>query len=89
MYESPPPLAFMVSLRSIKKEVPIQPIVSFLHSPTYKLCKYLNNWFTCNSNFRPTYSIKTSLDLIERIKDFDIPPNTFHLTSQACTLASC
>jgi len=34
-----------------KKDIPIRPIVSFLSSPTYKLCQYLDTWFKTNANF--------------------------------------
>ena len=59
-----------------KDGVPVRPIVSFISSPTYKLAKYLNIWFTENTDFQSGYSIKNSKELTDKISDFSTPPDS-------------
>lgn len=57
-----------------KENIPIRPVVSYIGAPTYELAKYLNNLLRTKSSFKPQYSLKNSLDLIEKVKDINISP---------------
>jgi len=59
-----------------KEGTPLRPIVSYISSPTYRLCKHLDYWFKMTTNFRPAYSVKNTTELIDKIKNFNIPPNS-------------
>ena len=53
----------------------MRPIVSFNSSPTYNLAKHLNFWFRTTTNYHSRFSIKNSVELIEKISLLDISPN--------------
>ena len=64
----------------------MRPIVHFISAPTYNLCKHLNKWFRSNANFQPTYTIKNSLDLIDKISERDIPSGSILVSFDAVDL---
>ena len=47
-----------------KQGVSIRPVVSYISSPTYRLCKFLDNWFKKQTNFQPQFSVKNTLELV-------------------------
>lgn len=59
-----------------KENTPIRPIASFTQAPTYKLCKWLNTYLPHKLSFQPKHVIKNSLDLIQKIKNINVPPNS-------------
>jgi hypothetical protein len=59
-----------------KEDTPIRPIASFTQAPTYPLCKWLTSYLPHKLSFRPKYTIKNSLDLIQKIKNINVPPNS-------------
>jgi hypothetical protein len=63
-----------------KDNIPIRPVVSYLSAPTYKLARRLNGILRQKSNFEPKYCLKNSLDLIEKIKDIDVPQGAILLS---------
>lgn len=63
-----------------KEEIPIRPIVNFMSAPTYKLCGYLQRKIKRNIINEHDYSVINTLDLINKIKDKDIPQNSLFLS---------
>lgn len=57
------------------KDVPIRPVVATYQSPTYKLEKFLVNMFWKHSNWKPEYSIKNSIDLVNKLPRDKLPRN--------------
>ncbi|XP_039278689.1 uncharacterized protein LOC120350210 [Nilaparvata lugens] len=55
-----------------KPGIPIRPVVSGINSPTSKLAYKLNILFRSYTAFKPTYSIRNSSDLIEKIQDIKL-----------------
>lgn len=56
-----------------KANCPIRPIVNSRSSPTYKISKKLNEILSNTFKFDETYSVKNSYELINCIKDVQIP----------------
>jgi len=54
-----------------EESVPIRPVVSFINAPTYNLCGFIDSWFKSFTKFQPRYSVKNTVDLVDRIKDFN------------------
>jgi len=63
-----------------KEDIPIRPIVNFRRAPTYKLCKYLNNKIKNNIHWDNNYSIKNTSELVDKIKNIQIPKNCMFLS---------
>ena len=59
-----------------KPSCPIRPIVSFISSPTYHLCKHLDQWFKAATQFRPPFSVQNTIELVDLIKNRELPPNS-------------
>lgn len=59
-----------------KDNIPIRPVVSFCGSLAYKTSQFLCKFLTENLNFQSVYSVKNSLDLINKIKDVKLEHNT-------------
>jgi hypothetical protein len=60
--------------RTNVKEAPIRPVVSAVTSPTYLLEKFLVK--TINRalpNFKSHYSVKNSKELIDKLKNMQVP----------------
>lgn len=79
-----PPL--LTCLPKIHKEgTPMRPVVSYINAPAYKLAKKLNTIFRSGVDFNPKFTVKNSLDLIDKIKDISVPLNaklvSFDVTS--------
>ena len=78
MNPQPPKLYFLIKLHKIDR--PIRPVVSFTTAPSVKLSKKLIPIIKFHSNFQPEFSIKNSLELIDKVKDIIIPNNSFLLS---------
>ena len=61
----------MIKLHKVGE--PIRPVVSFVNAPSSKLSKKLISIIKFNTKFKSKYSIKNSLDLIDKIKNLEIP----------------
>lgn len=77
-----PPLLYCLpkihkTLSTVFKEIPLRPVVSQINSPTCKMAKWLNTIFRSKTNWTATYSVKNSIDLIDKIKGIIIPDNAF------------
>lgn len=57
-----------------KDNIPIRPVVSYIGAPTYDLAKYLNKILRSKASFNPQYSLKNSLQLIEKVQNINISP---------------
>lgn len=58
-----------------KENIPIRPVVSYNSSPTYKIEKKLSQIFKEKTKFQAKYSLKNTQDLVNKIKDIEIPEN--------------
>ena len=63
-----------------KEGDPIRPVVSFVTAPSYKLSKRLITLLQIYTKFQPKYSIKNSIELVNNIKDINIPNNAILLS---------
>ena len=59
-----------------KPHVPIRPVVSYVSAPAYKLAKKYNSVFLEHSKFQPSRSVTNTSDLINKIKNMDLPSNS-------------
>lgn len=67
----------LYGLPKIHKEgSPIRPIVSFISSPTYHLCRYLDRWFKAATQFHSPHSVHNTFELVNCIKDVNPPPHS-------------
>ena len=57
------------------KDVPIRPVVPTCSAPTYKTEKHLVNLFRNHVNWKPEYTVRNSLQLVEQLKEMHIPKN--------------
>ena len=69
----PPQLYSLIKLH--KTGYPIRPVVSYIPAPTYKISKFLINTITKYCNFKSTTSINNSFELVDKIKNFNLPSN--------------
>lgn len=56
-----------------KTGIPIRPVVSYTNAPAYRLCRAFNFLFVENTNFISKFSIKNSLDLIDKVINVNVP----------------
>lgn len=63
-----------------KDNVPVRPVVSYIGCPAYELAKKLNDIIKEKSSFYPKYSIQNTADLIAKIRDVILPPNSIFLS---------
>ncbi|XP_072380863.1 uncharacterized protein [Diabrotica undecimpunctata] len=63
-----------------KHNCPIRPVVSFCNTPVSILSEFIYNTIQSITNFKPKFSIKNSLDLIERLNNIRIEEG-FYLVS--------
>lgn len=56
-----------------KVNIPIRPVVSYIGAPAYNLSRHLNYLLKLKSNYTPKFSLKNSLQLIDKIKDVTLP----------------
>lgn len=57
-------------VKTHKPDCPIRPVVSYIGSPGYRLSKVLNCSIRLLTNFQSPHSIKNSIDLVDKIKNF-------------------
>lgn len=55
--------------------IPIQPVVSYIKSPTYDVQNFLNSYIKENINLQFQFVIKNSIDLISNLKEINLPFN--------------
>lgn len=55
---------------------PIRPVVSFFSAPSYKLSKKLIDIILNHTNFSASFSIKNSYELVNKIKNINLPQNS-------------
>ena len=63
-----------------KEENPIRTVVSFIYSPSHNLSNELDVILRNTLNFKPKFSIKNSLDLIDKVKNIKINRNSILLS---------
>lgn len=63
-----------------KTDIPIRPIVNFRTAPTYKICKYLNRTIKSNLNWESNFSILNTTELVNNIKNINIPDNSYFIS---------
>jgi len=63
-----------------KENVPIRPVINYRNAPTFKICKYLNTKVQNSLVWEKDYSIKNCYDLIDKIKEIQIPEDTIFLS---------
>jgi len=76
---NPIPPRLYGSLKVHKTNIPIRPVVSYVSSPTYGLCKHLNRWFKKCTNFRAAFSVQNTTELIDKIENASSPPGSIVL----------
>ena len=69
-----------------KPSIPIRPVVAYSSAPSYKLAHKYNTIFKQYSNFNPSFSINNSLDLVNKIKHVDLPPNSKFISFDVTSL---
>ena len=62
-------------LKLHKNNMPIRPVVSYITAPSVKLSNKLIEIITKYCNFKSKFSIKNSFELVENIKNINIPNN--------------
>ena len=58
-----------------KTNIPIRPVVSYINSPTYKLCQYLSDYLPKIINCSSKYAVKNTYEFIDKTKNLKIPTN--------------
>jgi hypothetical protein len=58
-----------------KDGTPIRPVVSSINAPAHKLSYKINSLFRNFTSFKPKYSVKNSIDLIEKLSKVKVPDN--------------
>jgi hypothetical protein len=58
-----------------KQNTPVRPVVSYISAPCYKLARSAIQIFNKMGNFKPLFTIKNTLELIEKIKNTSVPNN--------------
>ncbi|XP_045482952.1 uncharacterized protein LOC123686796 [Harmonia axyridis] len=56
-----------------KDNIPIRPIVSYINTPVYKISKFLSDKLKDLTEFKPTYGIKNSGQLVDSLRNLQIP----------------
>lgn len=56
-----------------KTGIPFRPVASSMKAPTQKLCSKLSNILPSTLDFKPKFTVKNSLELIDKIKNLEIP----------------
>ena len=64
-----------------KPGIPIRPVVSFVHSPTYRLAKFLDTWFRHVSEINSFFAIRNSKDLVGKLLEAEPLPSNSTLVS--------
>lgn len=58
-----------------KENTPLRPIVSYINAPSYKLCKFTNKLLVSSVDCYSKFSVKNSLEFIEKTKTLQLPNN--------------
>ena len=58
-----------------KDNIPMRPVVSYVTAPAYKLAKFLNEKLPKYLDFHPKYTVKNSLELVDKIKEYRLSNN--------------
>lgn len=74
MNPSPPVLYSLPKLHKV--DCPMRPVVSYITAPAYKICNKHNTILPKLINFSSKYAIKNSLQLVDNLKDLQLPPNS-------------
>jgi hypothetical protein len=69
-----------------KDSMPCRPVVSFYTAPTYKLAKHANNLFYSMLKFNPPYTVKNSLELIDKIQHTKVNSNNILVSFDVVSL---
>nr|XP_022904588.1 uncharacterized protein LOC111416729 [Onthophagus taurus] len=71
-----PKIPLLYSLTKLhKNNSPIRPIISSIDSSTYRICKFLIQFFKNVINFKADYAITNRYELIETLKSLHLPKN--------------
>ncbi|KAL3275105.1 hypothetical protein HHI36_019876 [Cryptolaemus montrouzieri] len=57
---------------TMKKEIPIRPVVVHCNSPSYKIAKWLNKYHKEVTGFRTKHTIKNSKDQVDKIQNTQV-----------------
>jgi len=76
----------MVFPNFMKIDVPIRPVVSFINAATYNLCGFLDSWFKSFTKFLLQYCVRNTVEIVDRIKDFNPPSNSILISFDAVSL---
>ena len=74
---NPVPLRLYGLVKLHKENIPIRPVVSFISAPTFKLGKFLDRVYKSLIDFRSEYSIRNSIELVNKIANVAPPPDSF------------
>lgn len=55
-----------------KHGTPIRPVVSYIDTPTYKIAKFVNHFITRIVEFKPRYTVKNRIELINNINNINL-----------------
>ena len=67
-----------------KANYPLRPIVSMVNTPVYNLAKYLDNLI--KPMIPSTYCIKSNVQLMERLREFNIKPDDYCISFDVVSL---
>jgi len=74
------------TIKTHKSDFPIRPVVAFFTDPTYKLAKYLADWFRLSSGFNPSYTVKNSAELAGLLHPLKFPPTAKLISLDAVSM---
>ena len=87
LLSNPLPPSYNYGLPKVHKEgAPLRPVVFYIVPPTYRLAKFLDEWFKLRIDFRFQFSITNSLSLVANIKDVVPLPNQFLVSFDVVSL---
>lgn len=67
-------------MKTHKLNIPIRPVVNYRNAPCYKLAKFLNYKLKSYMTFGNNYSLLNNYELINKIKDVQIPNNSVFIS---------
>ena len=72
-----------------KPEAPIRPVVASITAPTYRLAKFLAQWFRSVTGFVGTYSIKNSIELVSKLNQTKFPEGSILVSFDVQSMYTC
>ena len=69
-----------------KDNFPMRPVVSFYTAPSYKLAQKANSLFSSKCQYNPKFTVKNSLELIDKIKNIIVPENAILVSFDVVSL---